>query len=1133
MTNPSPVEKQLLHMELSKGINEKDRAETADSATCLTQVQNLYQDQTGSYVKRTGNVRMADLPSSGIPSKLLRLRGGLGIVSSAGLFYQNQESGLAPEVKRRGELAKFSLKADAVGRTTYAYPNCSASTSCTGFHAIIAEGWLELYDREAEAVVARYNLMQVCGQVQLLATHSAVAVFVADRYLHVHVPHIVAAADDKLYSFIIDTAVELPDPDTYTATKITTTLAAGGSIHCVDIDAGPDASYALYCDLDVPGPSYVIKLTNSLVGVVGTMPADTRAISYSTYDGDNYLWYITAADIGYYETTTMTSVANNAIAFTSMEVYAGTPYDYSVGLLSDSSGITWIAYEYSYTVDTGKTVTSIKLWKTPSAQSLVPAQYATIDGWRMGSHPVEYSAGGVSGHAMHLVKEIGIEISPTESTDPTLAPHVIASIDATDMSTLGYTGTTPHTSFTILASLEVNVGMLNLANTSTFGMGRTIKMLPSNGSVGAGGATLTKFTTLVPVKVTARGGGYLVVEARTDKQDDRSCAVFGGSNYISGGTHMAFCGGRVPNEVGYVDVPILNITKNAASGGVLAAGNYQYVAVFKHKDDYGNVTYSRCSEIESVTVVAGDTMNCTVVPPNITNKDDGVLVSPTTINLPITTIEIYRTLLGGTQFYYAVEAFLQSGAASRIALGVSGIVDTEAIIAADTALFRQPGTPNSAVDRYPPQGSNILIQHKDRLFTTDPLGARVCYSSFFVDGETAWYNPAFSFFVHGGSGPITAIASMDGRLFVFKRDSVFVVDGDGPGEAGVTGNEYSPPQRLATEHGCVDHRTVAVSSEGIVYRSPRGIELLTRSLQVKFIGERVQSTAAAYPESHGSTMDTGGKYSVLVSTVGGLATRELVYDFPADCWTVNLHDSYGAYDVCMANLKTYGDTMCYASSSGYIMRRALASEATYYDYNSTYTPWVIETGWMKTGQQVRARYSKLLALLKKNTGCNYKMTLSVAFNYIESYTQVATWEPGVLNALTVGELELQIAKQEVLAVRFKMEDGLPTSRSISSSTDATPIVVTTSAAHGFVAGDTIVVAGHATNVAANGTWVIGTVPTSTSFSLLTSVGSGAGAGTGGTAIYPLGSGQGPDVLGITLEVAPKMGAPKGPAAHAG
>ena len=70
-------------------------------------------------------------------------------------------------------------------------------------------------------------------------------------------------------------------------------------------------------------------------------------------------------------------------------------------------------------------------------------------------------------------------------------------------------------------------------------------------------------------------------------------------------------------------------------------------------------------------------------------------------------------------------------------------------------------------------------------------------------------------------------------------------------------------------------------------------------------------------------------------------------------------------------------------------------------------------------------------------------------------------------------------------------------RAITSSTDATPIVVTTADDHGLATGDQITIFGHTTNVAANGRWTI-TKTLAAAFSLDGSVGSGAGAGADGT-----------------------------------
>lgn len=77
----------------------------------------------------------------------------------------------------------------------------------------------------------------------------------------------------------------------------------------------------------------------------------------------------------------------------------------------------------------------------------------------------------------------------------------------------------------------------------------------------------------------------------------------------------------------------------------------------------------------------------------------------------------------------------------------------------------------------------------------------------------------------------------------------------------------------------------------------------------------------------------------------------------------------------------------------------------------------------------------------------------------------------------------------------------PTSLNISSSTNATPIEVTTTAAHGLTDGDIVRVKTHSTNTAANGFWQV-VVTSSTKFTLkdpasgANSVGNGVGGATG-------------------------------------
>jgi hypothetical protein len=71
---------------------------------------------------------------------------------------------------------------------------------------------------------------------------------------------------------------------------------------------------------------------------------------------------------------------------------------------------------------------------------------------------------------------------------------------------------------------------------------------------------------------------------------------------------------------------------------------------------------------------------------------------------------------------------------------------------------------------------------------------------------------------------------------------------------------------------------------------------------------------------------------------------------------------------------------------------------------------------------------------------------------------------------------------------------IPATRSITSSTNASPIQVTITG-HGYVTGDVIQITGHTVNTAANGTWIITNTGADT-FTLDGSTGNGTGAASG-------------------------------------
>lgn len=79
--------------------------------------------------------------------------------------------------------------------------------------------------------------------------------------------------------------------------------------------------------------------------------------------------------------------------------------------------------------------------------------------------------------------------------------------------------------------------------------------------------------------------------------------------------------------------------------------------------------------------------------------------------------------------------------------------------------------------------------------------------------------------------------------------------------------------------------------------------------------------------------------------------------------------------------------------------------------------------------------------------------------------------------------------------------GRPLAINIASSTNATPIEITTSAAHGLSANDYVSIVSHTTNTNANGIWKVGAINSSTAFTIVqisgtNTTGNGVGGATG-------------------------------------
>ena len=1025
MITPVPLEKQLVNIDITKGVDERQRPEGFGG---ITKLENLVCDQTGAWVKRDGTYLggLEDASGSGTyPSgvkKVLSFISGWGCVAGGGYLLHKQEQ--QNTFRRRQQNMDLNARSaryigasgpgaqDAVvGMSVVAVASCATHDA---FIAAPSNSLMILTIAERSTGTEYvYKLRDIAFPgFTSNVSGTAQCVFVSGRYLHVSVTD--SAFNLKVVMFVIDVLAAMPASEAAITTVGTVVTLGAGTATLQDVVGGASYSYVLF--LDTAGNSRLVQMDNTATQFdSATFVGETySSLSINETLGD--VWMIQAGATASFRAQSATAVSTTTRAV----LASGKPGTYISA--DTTTGNVKVLYEYLATVG-GGTVRSFQVLDFPSpytATTLVGGAY----GWNVASRPFFLSSSGK--HYAHLTK-----VDPVSE----ISPNVIA-----DLSTFAsYGPTQPLTlafgSFRIACQLDPNFA------TQRIGVGFVSIFFKTMRYSSNDGTELTAFTSVQTGQRTAAMGATRL--SFCDATAYGSCKFSGSTIFGHGGLNSY--DSRNLCEQGMADQPFMNIVVPGATAGNLN-GSYRYFVVYRHVDVNGASAYSKAAGPYTSVNVAATTgrNNCVVTPYGVTNRDTGMASYPF--------IEVYRTRSGGTQYYLCASSQRNITTSTSPLVqpifydGTSGLATfqdnlSDVNLASQATMYRQPGTPNAAADRYPAPASSIVTQHKDRIFCVDPYGQRVFYSSFFVDGEAAWFNPAFNFFVHDGSGPVTALASMDGRLFVFKRDQVFVVDGDGPGESGPSGNEFSPPQALASRYGCVDHRSLVVTPKGIMYRSTRGIELLSRSLTVEWIGERVQNTVDSLPFTTGCAMGPDARiYWTLASdknNINGLfyvPGATVVYDTSADAWSVHRFTSYTTIyghafqGVAFVQEPTGGspgaitnETLVYADGYIGVWMQDLVFSNDNSNGGNYFTPFTLETGWIKQGPQARQRCSDLMYLGKRSSG-NHAVKASIAYDYANAYTQTKTWQPSEYVNATIEELNMQPIQQRVLSIRFKVED---------------------------------------------------------------------------------------------------------------
>lgn len=436
----------------------------------------------------------------------------------------------------------------------------------------------------------------------------------------------------------------------------------------------------------------------------------------------------------------------------------------------------------------------------------------------------------------------------------------------------------------------------------------------------------------------------------------------GGVQLLASGTPVMF-DGQSFGEVAFATYPELPTPVDAGAGN-LSVGVYQYIAHYETRDLLGNVVRSATSPAVTVTLAASRQTTIVIPTPSLTAR-----IGPSsgqqlgTLSQPGLFVALYRTTANGTLFYRVTPdpPTAAWSAFPVVALGgltVADNVSDATLTASATAqlLYTTGGT----LDNFTPPGARCQMVADNRFWLSgcdDP--AQVWPSKALTSGESPGFNEVQNFFC---TGAVRAMQTMDDKkIFFVQRGQAFGIEyitGQGPTDTG-TQSDWSPPLPVPSDTGAVDQRGTCVGPFGVLFRSTvggpnasGGIFLLSRDLQVKYVGGPIQDLLNANPVVTSMVVhpNAGRVYITCVPNDATITVGvRLVWDYlNGGVWASDLlfdgaasQASAGVRAAFVANVGLLGPTYHWVTPAGVLYRETNGVGAgSYYDGAASTATWV-------------------------------------------------------------------------------------------------------------------------------------------------------------------------------------------------
>jgi len=355
----------------------------------------------------------------------------------------------------------------------------------------------------------------------------------------------------------------------------------------------------------------------------------------------------------------------------------------------------------------------------------------------------------------------------------------------------------------ILYTAQGGIGQgINLSTIATAADGSLFYYTPQNIAIMANGRGVNVTTTAVIAYNFNFGGQKQLVKVRNGIQ---VCDSF-----------PSFYDGASSFEEGFTWYPEITApTTSNSTGGLSNSTHYEWVAVFRRFDAFGNEHFSQPSPIVDATTGATDNTASFHNSPSYPGAD----------------LLYYRVNITNAE-----TVFKEVGP-----LALAATLNTDYV--SDSARGRAVYAPvdgSGELPNDPPFPFLRLTATKTRLFAIsaeDPT--RVYFTKPFNIGRGPEWVASQFILIDPATGPAVTLVATDEQIVVLKSESGYLISGSGPNSSGANGS--FTVFELAVDTGCRDPRSVLVTDEGVYFTSRRGLTLLDRSFaSTKFIGAPVE-----------------------------------------------------------------------------------------------------------------------------------------------------------------------------------------------------------------------------------------------------------------------------------------------------